>query len=672
MKWFYDLKTGVKLVGGFLIVALIVVAVALVGYFNMSGIRTDLDTLYHDAMLSSQLVADAYAALLTARGEVYKFIVVADERDQLEKNVRDGWQTVSQKMDEYRAGQHTEDGRAELKTFDQEWAVYQQVVGEVLADVRAGRLEKAMQSLAEGGATANSSLALRASLARLTEINQRVAEELYNEGDATFASSVRLFIIVTAVAVLLAIGLGVFISRSITVPLSIMAGALQNLAKGDLNRDIPQSVKDQIMARNDEIGTAGKGLGQTEIYLTGMAEVATRIAQGDLSVEVRPNSAKDELGNAFATMVANLRRLIGQVSESATAVNSASDQLAAAANQAGQATSQIAATIQQVAKGTAQQTEGVTKTAASVEQMARAIDGVARGAQEQAGAVAKVSTVTGQITSAIQQVVTSAQAGAKGSAEAAQAARSGVHTVEETIQGMTSIKAKVDFSAEKVKEMGRRSDQIGAIVETIDDIASQTNLLALNAAIEAARAGEHGKGFAVVADEVRKLAEKATGATKEIADLIRDIQQTIVEAVQAMDEGAREVEHGVGRANQAGGALDDILRVVETVNRQVQDIAEAAQRMERASAELITASETVSAVVEENTAATEEMAANSSEVREAIESIASVSEENSAAVEEVSAAAEEMSAQVEEVTASAQSLADMARSLQAVVVQFKL
>jgi methyl-accepting chemotaxis protein len=311
-------------------------------------------------------------------------------------------------------------------------------------------------------------------------------------------------------------------------------------------------------------------------------------------------------------------------------------------------------------------------SAASVEQLRRAIENVSDGAQAQAEAVSKMASLTGSLSSSIEKVAGNANAVSVESNNAANAARDGSSTVVETVQGMESIREKVGYSAKKVQEMGDRSDQIGAIVETIDDIASQTNLLALNAAIEAARAGEHGKGFAVVADEVRKLAERSSSATKEIGSLIKGIQQTVAEAVTAMKESAAEVETGVERASLAGNALDNILKASEAVNHQAQQAADAVAQMGALANELVAAADDVSAIVEENTAATEEMAAGSTEITQSIDNIASVSQENSASVEEVSASAEEMSAQVEEVTASAQSLSEMAAMLQETVNKFKL
>lgn len=461
------------------------------------------------------------------------------------------------------------------------------------------------------------------------------------------------------------------IGRTVSKPVNILVTAVQRLAQGDTLRDFDQKQTQKITARNDEIGLMGKRFTDLTVYFQDMADIAQTIAQGDLRVEPKPKNEKDELGNAFLEMVLSLRESVKNVAASSMRLSSASNEMASASNQAGLATSQISTTIQQVASGVTQQSEAFNRTVASIEQMSRAIEGVSLGAQEQAKAVSKSASITTQISNTITQVAGNVNTVTLQSQTSSEQSKSGAKTVLETIESMQTIKERVGLSAQKVQEMGERSTQIGMIVETIEDIASQTNLLALNAAIEAARAGEHGKGFAVVADEVRKLAERSTNATKEIGDLIETIQSTVDEAVKAMQESGIEVENGVVRANSAGTALDSILQASEAVYKESQQAVSAVKSMENLTIELVQASETVSAVVEENTAATEEMSASSSEVSLAIESIASVSEENSAAIEEVSASSEEMTAQVEEVSASAQALADLAQTLMKVVEKFQ-
>ena len=302
----------------------------------------------------------------------------------------------------------------------------------------------------------------------------------------------------------------------------------------------------------------------------------------------------------------------------------------------------------------------------------RAIEAVTTGAEEQSIAVGKAAETTHQINTAIEDVSRLAKEGAHKAEQAASIARASNNVVEKTIDGMSTIRSRVELSSQNVQEMGARSQKICTIVETIEDIASQTNRLALNAAIEAARAGEHGKGFAVVADEVRKLAERSAASTREITQLVKGIQTAVGEAISAMDESTREVENGVVLAGKSGQALNGISNAVEGVQNQVGQIAQAAAQISAASIKLVEAVDQVSAVVEGNAAAAEEMYASSSNVSQSVESIAAITEQNNAATEEVTANAEEMNAQVQEMNTSAQALSMTAQDLSSLVNKFKL
>lgn len=672
MKFLNDIKIRTKLVGGFLVGAILIVAVSITSYFNMKNINDDMTGLYTNRTIPIKEVATVHTALLTIRGEVYRYILLPDQRPAIKQTIEDKKVVINENIEAYRSVASSEEEKTTLADFDSTLAAYYSTIDELMAYINNGDEDKALASISDGGDASNARNAVAVDLTKLEDINIQFAEQDKIDGDNTFATAIRTLIAFVVVAFLISLSLGLIITKNITDSLGIVIVALKKLSEGDLLRDMDQSTKDKVLNRKDELGDMGKTLTQVRLYLQSMGDAAKTIASNDLTITVKPNSEKDELGNSFVTMVNDLRNTVSQINESAANLAAASEQLASAANQSGLATNQISNTIQQVAKGTADQATSISSTASSIEQMSKAIEGVAKGAQEQSRAISRASEVTTEINAAILQVTGNVESVTRDSVTAAEAARSGVLTVEETLNGMQSIKSKVGASAEKVQEMGRRSGEIGAIVETIEDIASQTNLLALNAAIEAARAGEHGKGFAVVADEVRKLAERSSQATKEIGGLIAGIQKTVDEAVKAMDEGSQEVENGVISANKAGKALSDILSASQAVNDQADLAGKAAKQMSTASSELVSAVDSVSAVVEENTAATEEMAANSTEVNQAVETIASVSEENSAAIEEVSASAEEMSAQVEEVTASAQSLADLAQNLQQIVSLFKL
>ncbi|PKO16585.1 MAG: hypothetical protein CVU39_07120 [Chloroflexi bacterium HGW-Chloroflexi-10] len=476
---------------------------------------------------------------------------------------------------------------------------------------------------------------------------------------------ITIRILIGGTLLLLGTMLAAYLVTSPMKLVSKMSRIADRLVLGDVDQKIE-------VKRVDEVGVLADAFRRIIVYNRETASVMEGLSNGDLTVEAQPKSDIDVMGKAFQKMIHSLNEMMTKIAENAQQLENAAGMLAVTSQQAGAATNQISLTIQQVAMGVTQEAAAITRSAANVDQLNRAIDGLAKGAQEQADAAGKAAVITSEISRDIQKVADNAQGVTTGSINAANAAHDGSETVQETIQGMQSIKEKVGLSAQKVREMGSRSEEIGEIVETIAEIAAQTNLLALNAAIEAARAGEHGKGFSVVADEVRKLAERSANATKEITVLVKNIQNTVQDATQAMEIGAKEVENGVSRAQSAGAVLGHILKSVEDVKQQAEHAAESARQISLSTESLVLSVDSVSAVIEENTAATEEMAASSDDVNQSIMTIASISEENSASVEQVSASTQEMNDKVDEVNLAAQDLAKMAIAMKRIVEQFKL
>ncbi len=461
-------------------------------------------------------------------------------------------------------------------------------------------------------------------LAELLTNAQQQQKDASDNLEKTAQIATLTVISVSALAAVIGLSIAFFLSRTITNSVNVVVRAAQGIAAGNLEQYVEVTTR-------DEFGT---------------------------------------MARAFEQMIANLRNLIGQVQQSAVQVADASGQLNSMSEQAGLASQQVTSTIQQVARGNNEQTLSLTGASNSVEQIAHAANGIARGAQEQAQAVQNTSDLINEMAIIVEQVgdVTSSMTEATGKVNAA--AGHGVTAVEQSNQGMSEIRTRTLSAAEKVKEMNIRSKEISRIVETIDNIADKTDMLALNAAVEAARAGEHGRGFAVVADQVRKLSEDSKEATRDIDQLIERVQETINEAIAAMEGVVTEVDSGSQLAGDTAQSLQEILQAAKESAVMSERISQAAGELREKSEGMVNTSTTVSAVVEENTAVAEEMAANSQEVTTAMESVAGVAEENSAAAEQVSASAEEMSAQIEEVIASSEELSALTEQLHTATAQF--
>ena len=406
-----------------------------------------------------------------------------------------------------------------------------------------------------------------------------------------------------------------------------------------------------------------------------LATAASEISKGNLAVEVPEVRTKDEIGDlakAFSIMVANIRELLHGITNASQTVAATSEELSSNAEEASKATQQVAKTIEQVAKGSTDQARSVTDTVQVMGQVGEAIQQIAAGAQEQSKNIINSTAMIDDVARKIDIMAEGMEKVKQVSDQNGVVAETGGKAVGKTVNGMLKVKEAVFETAGRIHELGEQSQKIGEIIQVIDDIAEQTNLLALNAAIEAARAGEHGKGFAVVADEVRKLAERSGKATKEIAELITDIQQGTKIAVDSMQVGTKEVEDGVVLAQQAGQSLNEIVNGVNQAGENVHQIMGLINEILSGSQEVSKSVNNVVAITEENTAATEQMSASAQEVNASMQNMASISEESAAAAEEVSASTEELTASMEEISASSEQLADMAGELQEMVAKFRL
>ncbi len=690
MQWLNNLKMAYKLALGFglcLAITLFVGGMSLARMASMDGMTKQIIDDGLEGVVTAGHLNDSIMKLRDQENEE----VIESSQAKIAQIEAAAQQTITQVESNLSVYEKTVFEPADRASFDELkrlWQAYLPMHARLLEFARRNDDQGALQFLKGENGTAYH--ALGEQVDKIFAWNEQNGKALAHKSTEVSSSARMTVLVLLALAVFFSLAIAWTIARTVTQPLAQLSErlnalsgncitnlnrAMNGLSHGDLTFTVHPSTRPLDIRQRDEFGA--------------LAQTFNTVL-----------SKTQETVGAYNEAREFMNQLVGSVAESANGVAAASAQVSTSAQQTGAAANDIARTIQEVAgaadqsavtsqemaKGSEQQARSASDAAGAMERLQQAIAQVRAGGEAQQIAAQEADAGMQQAAQAVEEVARSAQQMASTAQHAASVAQTGGKAVEQTIESMSRIQEQVQVSSEKVLELGQKGQEIGAIIETIDQIAEQTNLLALNAAIEAARAGEHGKGFAVVADEVRKLAERAASATKEIGALIGSVRTGVEEAVEAMEQSSQEVRAGASRSEEAGSALAQILAEVQSVATEVESMTATAQAM-TASVQSVRASVTsVRAAAEENEQAVNEMVVGADQVSGSISMVASVSQETAAGAEEmsasaqevaasaqnVSAAVEEQTASVEEVSAAAGELTRMAARLQELVQQFRL
>ncbi len=656
IKWLKSLKIARKIQTGFTLLGVICTVVILVGLYQVYTLRHLNEQVFQEFVEPTLKIDKIYSEFHDAQFTLLKFTIPAFESKTNEnlKIFQEKKAKITGYIDSLLAQNKNERIAENLDKVKKTWDEYTSIVADgILSAATIKDYTMAAEIATSSGEEVGQKLK-----ALFTNIN----DELNNTATRLNKASGEIVsgaIITTIIGALIGAGLyfvfAFFLVPALIRPLIKMKNAVHEFSLGNYDVDIEVKSK-------DEIGQLGESLTILKEAQIEKINAAEQIAAGNMK-KVKPASDKDNLAFAFNKEVeilgsllneanklieaskqgdlkvrADISRFSGDWKKLIEGINSILDAIVGPLEESariiqilanGDFTQKIEsdysgyydiikqsvnglvdslnAAMSEVANSASQVALASNEISASTEEMAA-------GSQEQMHQTKEVAVSIEEITKTIFENTKNASFAADTARDSGKKANEGGYVVENTINGIMKIASVVEKSAQMLEALGKSSDQIGEIIQVIDDIANQTNLLALNAAIEAARAGEQGRGFAVVADEVRKLAERTTKATKEIAQMITKIQKDTGEAVQFMKEGTTEVEKGKEASNKASIVLKEII--------------EGAQRVSDAAVQVASASE--------------EQAASAEQISKNIEMINNVTQQSGVGIQQIAKSSEEL------------------------------
>ena len=531
MNWFKNLKTGTKLSLGFGLMMVFLTITIVTAYAAITAIRDSQQRLFEQEFAGVVDMVELRADLNRQRAQTLEMTITTNrsELDALARDIRSRTREIDDSLQKL-AGIYKNNARllAKLDELRNTLTAYRQGREAQIRLILEGKVDEARQTAEVSQSDRFEKIrALTVELGN--ELLDRSREQITASAELA-AQSVRLFAIFGGLALVLGVALAVTLNRLISRPLKDLTTVAERVTVGDL------SVNVSTDPRNDEVGVLARTFERMTQALRAMAGAAEQIAAGDLRSTVKPQSPNDVLGNAFARMAEDLRGQIRGLIEGANVLGSAAGEIVASTTQ------------------------------------------LASSASESAAAVSETTTTVEEVRQTAQVASQKAKYVSESAQKAAQISQSGRKSTEDVVAGINRIRQQMEAIAASMVRLSEQSQAIGQIMASVEDLAAQSNLLAVNAAIEAAKAGEHGKGFGVVAQEVKSLAEQSRQATNQVRTILSDIQKATAAAVMATEQGTKAVEAGSRQTEVAGEAIQALAGSVTEAAQAATQIAASSQQ----------------------------------------------------------------------------------------------
>jgi methyl-accepting chemotaxis protein len=462
-----------------------------------------------------------------------------------------------------------------------------------------------------------------------------------------------MLLVVTVISLAMALGIGYLLSDRFSSQLSKGVALAQSVAEGDLTRQME-------IKTEDEIGRLGRNLNEMTGRLKAIIDKIQESAVHTTTVVEEINTSTKQLSEGSSAQAESVETTTASISEMNSSIKSVAESvegLAEVTSESASSVLELTASIDEVAHSANTLSSMVETTASSIEEMTAAIGEIAEHVEVLLGAAERTSTTLTEFNASLKGIEGYAKESATLSEHVRRnASELGMQAVEKTIEGMSEIQVTVKKAEGVMNQWSERSEQVGKILRVIEEVTRQTNLLALNAAILAAQAGEQGKGFAVVSEEIKNLADRTAGSTREIGQLIENIQREARDATEAIREGSSKVEEGMRRSREASEALSKIVESSNRSNEMALRIKQATQEQGGGVQQVEKAMRQISEMVQQIARATKEQRRGTEQITGAVEGMRQVSQQTRQATVEQA----KVSRQINEVVAQVN---DRARSI---------